>query len=689
MPADRFVLSHIRDLPLFARLPPEQLELVGTAFEIVRAPQGSILFQQGQPSQGVYVFTSGRGALTQAVAATAITPPGEMILAYTQLGQALNEVALFHETTETATLRVVEEAIVLFLSRRHMVGLVRAHPEIWTNLRVPAAPGTPSYDASAAPLLGTSENLRGADAPRQLARQLFVGQRVDESVIEIFRPHWWAFGRYLWIPGLVAVAGLIGTIALAAVDIVVGVGTAVFALAFITVIVGYLYVEWRNDSVVLSNQRVVRIWNTLFPMSRTINEIPLARVLEVNFEIPPADIFARLFEYGTVYVKTAGEAASFTLPLMHNPVRIQKLIFAEREGARAASERHDQEAMRREVEQAVGLTLTAAQSTPRSDVPIEHHDTAGPFFARTKFINGSGGVVYRHHISIWLVKVLPPLTFGLVALVVAVLALLWPGFPLYGGLGVFGGILGVMACAIWVYLADWDWRNDMFIISDDSIQLIHQRPLWLQNEVQQIRLAQVDNVVSDISGLLNNLLNRGDVRISLIGSGESKLIEKVYEATEVRAEISRRQAAFKARTETSAVNQQRQAVIDYLAAYHQTVQEQAPVPTAPPGYTFQPQLSVPPQFSASSPGAAAQESAQWSARPSGVQPSYAAPPYATAPVVNVLQAAPPPIYVTPVYSTLPAVPALPPALPPLSPTPPPAELPAELPAAQTPPNLPG
>jgi hypothetical protein len=138
--------------------------------------------------------------------------------------------------------------------------------------------------------------------------------------------------------------------------------------------------------------------------------------------------------------------------------------------------------------------------------------------------------------------------------------------------------------ALWFYAADWDWRNDLFIISDESITLIRQRPLWLQNDVERIRVAQIDNVKSEVNGLFNNLLNRGDVRISLIGSdlNNAKVMDSIYDPQEVQAEISRRQSALRNDRQQIDSEQQRQVIKDYLQTYHELQQAQQPTQAAPP-----------------------------------------------------------------------------------------------------------
>ncbi|PJF25537.1 MAG: hypothetical protein CUN53_12275, partial [Phototrophicales bacterium] len=111
---DRFVLNHIRNIPLFERLSPDQLGALSTAFQVLRFEPGEIVFAQGQPTQGMFVFISGKALLTRQ------TPQGEQNLGLIGGGQYINEAALNEPMIESATLRVLEPSVVLFLSRARM-----------------------------------------------------------------------------------------------------------------------------------------------------------------------------------------------------------------------------------------------------------------------------------------------------------------------------------------------------------------------------------------------------------------------------------------------------------------------------------------------------------------------------------------------------------------------------------------
>ncbi len=137
----------------------------------------------------------------------------------------------------------------------------------------------------------------------------------------------------------------------------------------------------------------------------------------------------------------------------------------------------------------------------------------------------------------------------------------------------------VMAlAALWFYIADWDWRNDMYIVGDQTVTIIHRRPIFLQDQKDQILLAQVDNVVSDTQGFMNSIFQIGEVKLLLTGTDEknAKRFTNVYAPQHIQQEISRRQDRAEALKRQEDAQRQQQAIIDYLSVYHETVG------TAPP-----------------------------------------------------------------------------------------------------------
>jgi membrane protein YdbS with pleckstrin-like domain len=311
-------------------------------------------------------------------------------------------------------------------------------------------------------------------------------------------------------------------------------------------------------------------------------------VIEVRSEIPRADLMARLFKYGTVCIRTAGESGSLEMAFMPHPQTVQSAIFTERDSFQRLTYQRSQLKVRSDIARALGISggeaLTDLPPASGAAGGVRRRGTQGLAIARTRFTNQNGDTVYRKHFTVWLAHIALPSFVSMLGLIGIGAAVV--GASIFSGavtpiialsLGVVVFLIGV----IWFYMADWDWRNDTITITPQTITIIRKRPLWLQNEIDQISLTQIDNVISDVQGLLNSLLNRGEVRIFLLGAGKPKVIAPVYDPQELHAEISRRQAELKSRSQQQQSQAGRDAIVEYLRAYHEANRVQQAQPSQP------------------------------------------------------------------------------------------------------------
>ncbi|MEP7293224.1 MAG: Crp/Fnr family transcriptional regulator, partial [Chloroflexota bacterium] len=163
--AERFVQSHIRQLPIFEQLSPPQMGVLSSIVQLLRLEPGTLALQEGQPTQGMLLFVSGRGVLTR------YAPDGtQESVGVVEAGQYIDEDALYAVGVEPLSLHIVESAIVLLIPRAPFVQLISQYPEIRANIRVQT---------------GVAQN-------RESAAKLFKGQRTDETVLQVWRRHWWA-----------------------------------------------------------------------------------------------------------------------------------------------------------------------------------------------------------------------------------------------------------------------------------------------------------------------------------------------------------------------------------------------------------------------------------------------------------------------------------------------------------------
>jgi CRP-like cAMP-binding protein/membrane protein YdbS with pleckstrin-like domain len=556
---DPFIVQQLQRLPLFEHLPANQLAQMADIVQVLQFQPGALVVRQGTPAQGLFLLVAGRGLLTKLVPNPS-TPSGGMIeqpIGEMSAGKFIGAEALFQAVDEPASLRIVEPATLLFISRVRLVALLSANPELRANIE------------------------RAPTAPAAASKPIFAGQRSDEVVVQMLRRHWWSFIRFVWIPVLISTGLIVGAVLLSNVSFVFTLLLLLLALLLPIIVMYLLYIEWQDDALIITDQRIVRISTTLLNLENQISEVALDGILEVSINIPIADPFAHLFGYGTVEIRTAGPHGNVQLSMVTEPDRVRDLIFMHREHAQKQMAEAEQQRLQAEVAQMLGAApSTAAQAAdqPARTAAAEPMRAVRQMnFLQTRFVTPDGSTVYRKHYTDWLHHITLPAVLIIASGIAMLINLLVPAF--LGQWQIMGFIIPfffILIGSVLLYLGDWDWRNDLFIVEDDSITIIKQRPLWLQNHTDQIRLSQVDSVVATTRGLLDNLLQRGMVEISLVGSDAPKLLKPVYKPQEIQAEISRRQASYRAKMQQQENDQRRTELADLLATYHRQVTGQPP-----------------------------------------------------------------------------------------------------------------
>lgn len=598
--SDPFITSHIQTLPLFARLSPEQIDRVAAAVQVLRFNPGDLVFQQGQTARGLYKFASGSAVLIQ-------TGPDGHPRQIGAIGpnQYLNEAALLRPLQEAASLRAGEPAIVLLIAREALWDILAGAPDILASLPVaipvePRQPDPPPQTRRPLPVQPAPvhpppgpinpERRRPEREPVALppetstgqpAARAFRSQRDDETVLLDVRRHWWAFARKIWL----AVALVVVIFIVSAMFKSLGLALALDGLALVLggLFVLYFYLEWRNDHLIVTDQRVLHIERTLRNLQTSISEVPLGSIQQVSAEQFTADPMSRVFGFGVVRLKTAGDAGNMLFTVVPDPQRVQRVIFEHKDRQRQEGDRSHRDSIRSDIDRVLRGEQPGAPgsggSTPRPDVVATRW-----LMGRTSYLNAAGEAVYRKHYLVWLQQTLWP---GLVMVAAALMfpaVLIVPGLNDLGLMGVgLSGFLFIIA-ALWFYWADWDWRNDLYIVGDETIRIIHKRPLWLQNDNDQILLNRIDNVVSDQSGIIQSMFDYGDVRLSLIGgdAGDAKVFRFVPAPQKVQAEITRRRDRLKNKSQDEQEARRRQEIAEYLSVYHETISG-GQQPTQPAG----------------------------------------------------------------------------------------------------------
>lgn len=561
--SDSAILNHLQRLPLFNHLPDHQLELIADIVQPLHFEPGVLLVKQTMPAQGLFLFASGRGLLTQLTPNPA-TPSGGMIdqpVGEIRAGQFIGSKALLEPTNEAYSVRIVEPSDVLFLSRQRFLNLLSTQPELRSNIE--RSPGTPQ---------------------QTVEKPMFASQRSDEMVVQVFRRHWWSFVRYSWLPLLISTLLIVGAVLLLGTSALLALVALALAVLIPVVIIYFLYVEWQDDALIITDQRVVRVTTTLLQLENQISEVALNAVLEVSITIPPADLFARLFRYGSVEIKTAGSQGNLSLSMVRKPNQVRDLVFVHRERVRQRAASDHQRKVQSEIAQVLSGKLDQQpapipKTAPPKDKPIDPVPAQPHLgFLQMQYEDKNGATVYRKHYTDWAAHIMLPALVIIASVFAMFVNLISPAFSgEWQGMGFIIPFFFILIGALTFYAGDWDWRNDMFVVSDDSVTIIKRRPLWLQNQVDQIRLSQVDNIVSTSSGIFDQLFKRGSVELVLVGADKPKSLHPVFKPEDVQEEISRRQVSYRARMAQQEEQKRRAELTEMLAAYHREISGQPPV----------------------------------------------------------------------------------------------------------------
>jgi uncharacterized membrane protein YdbT with pleckstrin-like domain len=161
---------------------------------------------------------------------------------------------------------------------------------------------------------------------------LFPGQQTGESIYLVVRQHWVILAKRLIIWGILVAALMIFRhyLPLLGPSILKGpVGPLINILVqiYILFLVTSLFIIWvlyYLNMYIVTNERIVDVdQKGLF--SHHVSELNMEKIEDVTSETN--GILGHIFDYGTVYIQTAGTRERFEFLHVPNPGRITKLVL--------------------------------------------------------------------------------------------------------------------------------------------------------------------------------------------------------------------------------------------------------------------------------------------------------------------------------------------------------------------------
>ena len=119
------VVDSLRSIPLFRRVSEGDLEELATHLIERRFPKNATVVEEGLPGDYMYVIREGRVKVPQA------SEDGrEKLLNFLEAGAVFGDMALLGDETRSASVKTLEDSLLLALSRRDFIDLLRQSPDL-------------------------------------------------------------------------------------------------------------------------------------------------------------------------------------------------------------------------------------------------------------------------------------------------------------------------------------------------------------------------------------------------------------------------------------------------------------------------------------------------------------------------------------------------------------------------------
>ena len=404
---------------------------------------------------------------------------------------------------------------------------------------------------------------------------LFPGQLEDEKIIIYERRCWYTIIEWIRLPFLVLLISSL--IAWGVTKLLAPLSS--WGLAFYWLVIlapaltwtAWKVLDWENDRYIVTDKRVVHI-ERIYLTREKRDEAPLAMIQDVSVEIK--GLIPHLLYFGDVVIQTAGTLGTIHFKGIRKPRKAQAAILALVSRAKAAVPAEEEPQSIEVVREIIDLPKqepkpllpTAEELRWESEKP-RRVQTSGMikrmFFTETVF--GDNQIVWRKHWWPLLKRVISPLLALVILLVLWSLASFFFGFSLW-----FDLLLGISVAtsSMWFIWRAIDWRNDLYVITDDRVIDIEKVP-FLYEHRREAGLDKIQDVRYLREGFIATRLDFGDVRLETAGEIGEFTFDSVPHPREVQIEIFNRLEQFHRKAAREGRERRQAELLDLLARYHQ------------------------------------------------------------------------------------------------------------------------
>jgi uncharacterized membrane protein YdbT with pleckstrin-like domain len=337
-------------------------------------------------------------------------------------------------------------------------------------------------------------------------------------------------------------------------------------------------INYFIDYYVVTNARVTHRDRQLLVYDvRT--EAPIDMVQDVSVA---QLLIGRLFSFGDLTVRTAAKIGGVLFLHVPHPNRVQELILTERARAIAAKRGQQKEVLRRQLIDGLHVALPILErvralgpgSRPQARQRWAFELPRWEWGTPRGYVREAGHFVWRKTwVNLLQRAGIPLVIFGFLLLMLVVG--ISEGLFSSGALGLPGSSLFLLWLVLFVPTTFWlwyqiiDWRNDIYVVTDDKLIDIESKPLALSYQRREGSLDRVQTAYAEQKGFWANVLDYGTVQILTAAADPGFTFYMVGHPKRVQAIIFQKLDAFRRRQEAERTREGQRQLIEGLEAYHE------------------------------------------------------------------------------------------------------------------------
>lgn len=548
-------------IPFFNQLRRgELLQLAGHTMQLHFRQPHRIIVRQDQNDNYLYLLVHGR--VTALVTDKGGVPGPLQTVAP---GEAFGEASVLLGEAAAATVETLSPTDWLRIHRQDFALFLKSNPTVFDRLTMSAE----------------LRRLYIASLPRH------SWQQQGESMLLQTRRHWVVLARNL--SGVI-----VFFLILLALDYVVDtlIGSppwwvqALFILTIPLPLALWIVFDYLNDYYIVTSRRVARRDKVIL-VSEKLSSAPLDKVQEVRSD---RRFWARLFGYGHVRVATAGTWGEIRFEFAPRSQEFVSIIQAESTRAKIAAVPENQEVIRRQLQDRLHLGLE--ERVDRRALIEEFAPTGQSQAPPSKFLlRALAGLEYRpdnrlvwHKHWIGLVyNLLPPgfLTLLLAGLVALALSYAFSQNAVYSPLAyamVIALLIMLAGSAFWIWYEWTDWVNDLYIVSDQFIEHIEKKPLFIDERTAVTSYERVQNVTYAKPNPIAYIFNFGHVLIQTAAEDGAIVFRLAPQPDTIQTEILRRLEGYAAAQAALRRKESQSDMADWFEAFSTLAAEDGRTP---------------------------------------------------------------------------------------------------------------